>query len=80
MLRRNGKLVVVSEKTVDNIFLTCVQKVVQEVIERLNNHFKLGNIGHGPNNLRHIGLKINQESNFDMSIDGFDELQCLQSY
>lgn len=44
MLRRNGRLVVLLAKIVDDILLTGVPEVVQEVIERFNNRFTLGNI------------------------------------
>lgn len=80
MLRRNGKLVVVLAKFVDDILLTGVPEIVKEVIERFNKRFKLGNTCHGPNAMRYFGLNINQDTNLDISIDGDDKLKRLQPY
>lgn len=73
VMRRNGSLVAVGAKIVDDIILCGLVEVLLGVIDRINRHFTLGTLVHGPGSLRYFRLNLSQRSDMSVTVYGDDK-------
>lgn len=64
-------------KIVDDILICGPPDHVDDVILKIEKHFTLGTLSHGPGTLRYFGLNILQYDDYSVSIDGNDKLDAI---
>ena len=77
-LKRNGKLVLIIAKIVDDMLATGELSYVKSFISKFDNQFSLGTVNYGPGLLRFYGLNIRQHADFHCTIDGDEKLEALE--
>lgn len=76
--KRNGKLVLIIAKIVDDMLATGELSYVKSFISKFDSQFSLGTVNYGPGLLRFYGLNIRQHADFHCTIDGDEKLEALE--
>lgn len=79
-MMRNGEVVALLAKIVDDILISGELSLVDSIIEKINSRFTLGTVVHGPNRMRYFGLNIIQDEDYNITVDGDDKLNVLETY
>ena len=77
-LKRNGKLVLIVAKIVDDMLATGESSYVHSFIKKFDAQYKLGTVNYGPGLLRFYGLNVRQHADFHCTIDGDEKLDALE--
>ena len=77
---KNGKLILLAAKVVDDILLSGPKDEKKKFIENLKNYFKVGTIVHGPGNLLFYGLNVFQNENYNIQISSDEKLDSIAAY
>lgn len=77
---KNGQLVLLAAKIVDDILVTGDTDMVDKFITGFNSKFKFGTVVHGPGNLRFFGLNLVQNEDYTCEINADDKLHALEPY
>lgn len=77
---RNGNIDMIVIKMVDDILATGQDDVLKSFVTDFGGPFALGEIMHGPGQLRFFGLNIVQHEDFSCSIDGDEKLGKIEPY
>ena len=79
-LHRDGRLVLLVVKTVDDILATSPDHEVDLFVSQFNHKFKHGTIAHGPGLFRFFGPNITQLQDYSCHIKGDDKLESLEGF
>ena len=77
---RDGKLIMIAAKVVDDIIITGEDEVTCEFITGFEKRFKLGTVVRGPGNLRFFGLQVIQDQDLSITVDGNEKLDKSEPY
>lgn len=78
LLRKNGYLISMFAKIVDDIMFSGSLSTKVPVINAFNDRFNLCDIRNGPGYIRYFGFNITQFDNMSNSINGNDKLLAIE--
>lgn len=73
-----GNILLVLVKIVDDLLIGGSRKIVRDFIKRLEKVYQLGTIVHLPGSFRFFGLKVEQDEDGTIMINGDEKLQSIE--
>lgn len=77
-MRLNGSIVALGSKSFEYIQLCGIDKLVADMVDRINRHFKLGTLVHGPGSLRYFDINLHQRHDKLFTIDCDEKLYGIK--
>ena len=78
--RKNGELVLIVAKIVDDIKVSGEVDFVVQFMKRFNSKFKFGTVASGPGRMRFFGINIEQAEDFTIHTEADEKLNALTEF
>lgn len=79
-LLKNGVIVLVVIKIVDDLLMTGEDASVNDFIERFNKKFELGTVVRGPGSFKFYGISMSQDEDLSSSVNADEKLNLIDSF
>ena len=79
-IQRNNEPIVLAVKVVDDVLFAGETPVVNKIVQAIESRYQLRTVVRGPGRFLFFGLRIEQDENFDITVDADQKLDALEAF